>query len=295
MCKPRIGRRRISDCVQPSNISLLWNLSAPAMTSMFERWNNGLLEARLACWRTQKRLLVAHVHQGEQMNGGRSLSKQGGFLSHAMRAQRDCILSSIEGQVRMEVLLGDCARRFGLERPRRLREASHLQLMKAICFALGEFRLAHLGDGEYEAFENAKDGLSQDNKQLLERYKSGEDVLVALSDSKGTRTRQTLLDCGVDIALPRSSGLDPFQRSLSGQIAIDRMARFGRRTAELTVTAENSRRISSSLLLMLRHARDGEHPSKIPPHLQSEWFNARDARLEQARIVRRRRESDGDM
>lgn len=234
--------------------------------------------------------------KGEQMNGGRSLSKQGGFLSHAMRAQRDCILSSIEGQVRMEVLLGEIVlRRFGLERPRRLQEASHLQLMKAICFALGEFRLAHLGDGEYEAFENAKDGLSQDNKQLLERYKSGEDVLVALSDSKGTRTRQTLLDCGVDIALPRSSGLDPFQRSLSGQIAVDRMARFGRRTAELTVTAENSRRISSSLLLMLRHARDGEHPSKIPPHLQSEWFNARDARLERARIVRRRRESDGDM
>ena len=90
----------------------------------------------------------------------------------------------------------DCAPKIRARTAKATAGGFHLQLMKAICFALGEFRLAHLGDGEYEAFENAKDGLSQDNKQLLERYKSGEDVLVALSDSKGTRTRQTLLDCG---------------------------------------------------------------------------------------------------
>lgn len=230
--------------------------------------------------------------KGEQMRGGGSGSKQGGFLAHDLRTQRDRILSAIEGQVRMEVLLGEVVlRRYGLDRPRRLQDASHLQLVKAICFALGEFRLAHLGDGEYQEFENAKDDLSQDNKQLLERYESGEDVLVALSDSKGTRTRQTLLSCGVDIALPTPLGLDPFQRSLSGQIAIEKMARFGRRAADLTVTTETSRRIGSSLLLMLRHARDDEYPSKIPPDLLSEWLTARDARLERARMVRRRRES----
>ncbi|WP_146217877.1 hypothetical protein [Achromobacter xylosoxidans] len=228
--------------------------------------------------------------KSEQMGHASRQVKKGGFLAHEMRRHRNRLLSGIDGQLRVELLLGETfLRPYGLDRPRRLQTAPTIELKKLIFLALSKFRLAHLGEADYECFSQARANLSAENIQFLERYESGEDVLAKLSDYKGSRTRKALLGCGVDVALPKQFGLNPFQRTLSGQIAVENMVRYKQELAAFAVSEERAKQISLSLLRMLKHARDGIRPNDISLEARLEWLEKRELRLLRARAVHRYR------